>query len=75
MQDLRFTAEVREAREVVDPIDQTTDILNAMSWVYGSPNVLAGGSDCGEAAILEAKWLCRRARSAHHGSRQPGSRD
>src|SRR6476659_8034289 len=29
----RFTAEVREVREVVDPIDQTTDLLNALHWV------------------------------------------
>src|SRR5262245_50485372 len=27
--DQRFTAEVREIREVVDPIDQATDIFNA----------------------------------------------
>jgi dienelactone hydrolase len=33
----RFTAEVEEVREVVDPIDQTTDIINAISWVYGEP--------------------------------------
>jgi uncharacterized protein len=33
----RFTAEVLEVREVVDPIDQTADILNAVSWVYGEP--------------------------------------
>jgi uncharacterized protein len=30
----RFMAEVLEVREVVDPIDQTADILNAVSWVY-----------------------------------------
>jgi hypothetical protein len=35
--DLRFTAEVLEVREVVDPIDQTADILNAINWVYGEP--------------------------------------
>ena len=35
--DLRFTAEVQEVREVVDPIDQTTDLANAVSWVYGDP--------------------------------------
>jgi uncharacterized protein len=35
--DLRFTAEVLEIREVVDPIDQTTDLVNAVSWVYGEP--------------------------------------
>ncbi len=33
--DLRFTAEVQEVREVVDPIDQTTDLANAVSWVWG----------------------------------------
>lgn len=35
--DLRFTAEVKEVREVVDPIDQTTDLANAVSWIYGEP--------------------------------------
>jgi uncharacterized protein len=30
--DGKLTAEVKEVREVVDPIDQTTDILNAISW-------------------------------------------
>jgi dienelactone hydrolase len=33
----RFTAEVHEIREVVDPIDQTTDLANAVNWVYGEP--------------------------------------
>ena len=33
----KFTAEVLEVREVVDPIDQTTDLANAVSWVYGEP--------------------------------------
>ncbi len=31
----RFTAEVQEVREVVDPLDQTTDWLNALHWVQG----------------------------------------
>ena len=31
----KLTAEVIEVRGVVDPIDQTTDILNAISWTYG----------------------------------------
>ncbi len=35
--DQRFTAEVFEVREVVDPIDQTTDLANAVSWAYGEP--------------------------------------
>ena len=35
--DLQFTAQVREVREIVDPIDQTTDLANAVSWIYGEP--------------------------------------
>ena len=35
--DQKFTAEVLEVREVVDPIDQTTDLANAVSWAYGEP--------------------------------------
>ncbi|HVA49843.1 MAG TPA: CocE/NonD family hydrolase [Pirellulales bacterium] len=36
-EDGKFVAEVKEVREVVDPIDQTTDILNAIPGVthYG----------------------------------------
>ena len=33
----RFNAEVEEVREVVDPIDQTTDLMNAIHWVHGDP--------------------------------------
>jgi dienelactone hydrolase len=33
--DGKLIAEVREVREVVDPIDQTTDILNAIHWAAG----------------------------------------
>ncbi len=33
----RFTAEVLEVREVVDPLDQTTDLLNVIHWVHGEP--------------------------------------
>jgi outer membrane protein assembly factor BamB/dienelactone hydrolase len=32
-QDGKLLAEVREVREVVDPIDQTSDLLNAIHWV------------------------------------------
>ncbi len=35
--DNKFTAEVAEVREVVDPIDQTTDLSNAVNWVWGEP--------------------------------------
>jgi dienelactone hydrolase len=30
-----FAAEVKEIREVVDPLDQTTDLLNVIHWVHG----------------------------------------
>jgi dienelactone hydrolase len=33
----RFTAEVKEVREVVDPLDQTTDLLDAIHWVQAEP--------------------------------------
>jgi dienelactone hydrolase len=33
--DGKLVAQVKEVREVVDPIDQTTDILNVISWVAG----------------------------------------
>lgn len=35
----RFTAEVQEVREVVDPVDQTTDLLNAIHWLHGEEQV------------------------------------
>ena len=38
----RYTAEVREIREVVDPIDQATDILNVIHWAMGEPQVDRG---------------------------------
>src|SRR5262249_24095021 len=30
-----FAATVKEVREVVDPLDQTTDLLNVVHWVHG----------------------------------------
>lgn len=33
----RFTAEVIEIREVVDPLDQTTDLLNVLHWIQAEP--------------------------------------
>jgi len=33
--DGKLVAEVKEVREVVDPIDQTADIMNAISWAAG----------------------------------------
>jgi pimeloyl-ACP methyl ester carboxylesterase len=33
----RFTAEVREIREVVDPLDQAEDLFNMIHWVIDEP--------------------------------------
>ena len=35
--DHRFTAEVIEVREVVDPLDQANDLQNVIHWVQGEP--------------------------------------
>lgn len=35
----RFTAEVQELREYVDPIEQTTDWFNVINWAMGEPAV------------------------------------
>jgi len=33
----KFTAEVQEVREVVDPMDQATDWFNAIHWLAAEP--------------------------------------
>lgn len=40
--DGKLVAEVKEVRGVVDPIDQTTDIMNAIHWVAGEPRCDVG---------------------------------
>lgn len=35
----KFTAEVMEIREVVDPLEQTQDIFNVIHWAMGEPRV------------------------------------
>lgn len=35
----RFTAEVQEVREVVDPVDMLTDWQNALHWLHGESQV------------------------------------
>lgn len=39
---LKFSAEVIEVREVVDPLDQTTDWFNVIHWAMGEPIVDKG---------------------------------
>ena len=36
---LKFTAEVQEVREVVDPLEMVTDWFNAIHWAMGEPMV------------------------------------
>jgi dienelactone hydrolase len=36
-QNYRFTAEVQEVREVVEPLDMVVDWLNAINWAVGDP--------------------------------------
>ncbi|MFL6215269.1 MAG: alpha/beta hydrolase [Blastocatellia bacterium] len=38
-QNQKFTAEVTEVREVVDPLEQTTDWFNVIAWAVGEPMV------------------------------------
>jgi len=38
-QNQKFTAEVTEVREVVDPLEQTTDWFNVIAWTMGEPMV------------------------------------
>ncbi len=38
-QNQKFTAEVIEQREYVDPLEQTTDWFNAINWAVGEPAV------------------------------------
>ena len=35
----KFTAEVMEIREVVDPLEQTQDMFNVIHWAMGEPQV------------------------------------
>jgi uncharacterized protein len=37
--DHRFSAEVQEVREVVDPLDQAADWFSAINWAAGEPDV------------------------------------
>jgi hypothetical protein len=37
--DHRFTAEVKEMREVVDPVDQAADIFSVIHWALGKAMV------------------------------------
>ena len=70
----RFTAEVQEVREVVDPIDQTTDLLNAVHWVVGEPQCDPAGIGLWGSSYSGGHVVYPPARSTSEGHRQPGAR-
>jgi dienelactone hydrolase len=63
--DGKFTAEVREVREVVDPIDMVTDWFNAIHWTAGEPQAdmnrlgLWGSSFSGGLIVYVAEYDSR----------------
>ena len=74
--DGKLIAEVKEVREVVDPIDQTTDILNAIHWVGGREAVRPRAHRHLGLVVLGRSCRLRRGpRSAGEGVRQPGRLD
>jgi dienelactone hydrolase len=60
MKDGKLIAEVKEVREVVDPIDMTTDFQNAIHWVVGDKQCdpqrigIWGSSFCGGHVVYVA---------------------
>ncbi len=74
--DGKLIAEVKEVREVVDPIDQTTDILNAIHWVIGEKQCDPRPHwPLGVVVFGRPRRLRRGPRSACQGVRQPGGCD
>ena len=73
----KFTAEVQEVREVVDPIDMGTDWLNALHWLAGEPRCDAGrigiwGSSFSGGLVVYAAARDQRVKALHS---QVGSLD
>jgi dienelactone hydrolase len=65
-----FTAEVHAIREVVDPLDMTTDWQNAIHWVQGEPNVDVDriglwGSSMGGSYVIYAGAHDPRVKAVH----------
>lgn len=72
----KFTAEVEEVREVVDPIDMGTDWLNAIHWMAGEErcngNIGLWGSSFSGGLVVWAAVRDPRVRAIHS---QVGSLD
>ena len=68
-QNQRFTAEVIEQREYVDPFEQTTDWFNVISWAAGEPMVdkerigIRGSSFSGSHVFMSLRWTRASRRS------------
>ncbi len=70
--DGKLIAEVKEVRGVVDPIDQTTDIMNAIHWVVGEPRCDAGRIGIWGSSFSGGHVVYVAARDPREGVRQPG---
>jgi dienelactone hydrolase len=69
-QNNRFTAEVQEVREVVEPLDMVTDWLNAINWAVGDPQCDADhlglwGSSLSGGLVVSAALLDPRVKALH----------
>ncbi len=66
----RFTAEVQEVREVVEPLDMVIDWLNAINWAAGDPQcdperIGLWGSSLSGGLVVSAAELDPRVKALH----------
>ena len=69
-QKYRFTAEVQEVREVVEPLDMVVDWLNAINWAVADPQCDAAklglwGSSLSGGLVVSAAILDPRVKALH----------
>jgi len=69
-QNFRFTAEVQEVREVVEPLDMVVDWLNAINWAAADPQCDAAklglwGSSLSGGLVVSAAILDPRVKALH----------
>lgn len=69
-QNNRFTAEVQEVREVVEPLDMVVDWLNAINWAAGDPEcdvdrIGLWGSSLSGGLVVSAALLDPRVKALH----------
>jgi uncharacterized protein len=69
-QNNRFTAEVQEVREVVEPLDMVIDWLNAINWAVGDPQcdpdrVGLWGSSLSGGLVVSAAEMDPRVKALH----------